>query len=318
MLLILLIILIVIALVHARIYVREAEQALPPAGEFRVIDGIKLHYLDVGPKTDRGDSLKAPVVLVHGVSSNLLDMKLAIGDRLAQDRRVIMLDRPGFGYSERPAGEVDMARQAKILEALITELGVEKPVIIAHSYGGALALRHTLDFPERARALILLAPVSHRWPGGVDWHNHAATMPGVGPLFSYTVPALYGRLAGKKAVKQAFWPQAQPAGYYEKAGMALIFRPTAFRSTGEDLVGLYDEITNMEPHYGSMRQPVHMLAGTHDTTVLSTIHCFGLKAKVADTSLQFLDNVGHTIHHACGDEVEKLLSAIDGQVDGQH
>ncbi|GGD03819.1 alpha/beta fold hydrolase [Aquisalinus flavus] len=311
MLLILLIILLIVVLVHARIYVRETERAMPPAGSFRVIDGIKLHYVDAGPQDGPG----APVVLIHGVSSNLLDMKLALGDRLAQERRVIMIDRPGYGYSERPVGAVDMGRQARIIDALLAELGVEKPVIIAHSYGGALALRHTLAFPDRARALILLAPVSHRWPGGVDWHNHAATMPGIGPLFSHTVPALYGRLAGRKAVEGAFWPQAQPAGYYEQAGMALIFRPMAFRSTGEDLVGLYDEITKMEPHYGSIRQPVHMIAGTHDTTVLSTIHCFGLKAKLADTSLQFLDNTGHTIHHSCSGEVEKLLAAIDGDVD---
>lgn len=311
MLLILLVIIVVIALVHSQSFVREAEHSNPPAGTFREVDGLKLHYLDAGPK----NSLRAPVVLIHGVSSNLLDMKLALGDRLARDRRVIMIDRPGFGYSERPAAEVDMGRQVRIIEALLSELGVEKPVIIAHSYGGALALRHTLEFPARARALILLAPVSHRWPGGVDWHNHAATLPGIGPVFSHTVPALYGRLAGKKAVQQAFWPQAQPAGYYDQAGMALIFRPAAFRSTAEDLVGLHDEITAMEPLYGSIRQPVHMLAGTHDTTVLSTIHCFGLKAKVADTSLQFLDNTGHTIHHSCSSEVEKLLAAIDGDID---
>ena len=309
MLLILFIIIVIVALAHSRMFARDAEHANPPAGDFRVVDGVKLHYLDAGPRT----SLNAPVVLIHGVSSNLLDMKFALGDRLALERRVIMIDRPGFGYSERPDGEVDMGRQAKIIETLLAQLGVESPVIIAHSYGGALALRHTLDFPGRARTLILLAPVSHRWPGGVDWHNHAATLPGIGPVFSFTVPALYGRLAGRKAIARAFWPQAQPAGYYDKAGMALIFRPTAFRSTAEDLVGLYDEITNMEPHYGAIRQPVHMLAGTHDTTVLSTIHCFGLKAKVADTSLRYLENVGHTVHHSCADEVEQLLAAIDAK-----
>lgn len=307
MLIILLFLVIVAGLFHSLQYLREAEGSVPPAGSFMTVDGLRLHYLDLNAEARD----KPPVVLVHGVSSNMLDMKLALGDALAEGRRVILFDRPGFGYSARDRGRTGMARQAALLDRLLEELGAEKPVIIAHSWGGALALRHTLDFPDRAGALILLAPVSHRWPGGVDWHNHAATLPLLGPLFAHVVPAAYGRLAGRKAVRRAFWPQAQPEGYFDKAGMALIFRPGAFTATAEDLVELYDEITLMEPHYSTISQPVRMLAGTHDTTVLSTIHCMGLERKVADTTLEYIPHVGHTVHHACLGRIRDLLDDLD-------
>ncbi len=55
-----------------------------------------------------------PVVLLHGASGNLHDMRIALGDRLAAHDRVILIDRPGHGWSDRPGGAADArpARQA--------------------------------------------------------------------------------------------------------------------------------------------------------------------------------------------------------------
>ncbi len=59
-----------------------AEKRSPAIGRFIEAEGARLHVLDMGPK----DSAAAPLVLIHGASVNLRDMKLALGDRLAQSR----------------------------------------------------------------------------------------------------------------------------------------------------------------------------------------------------------------------------------------
>ena len=75
---------------------RRIERRYPPIGQFIEVDGVRLHYVDVG----EGE----PVVLLHGNASMLQDVSIALIDRLAATHRVIAFDRPGFGYSARPKG----------------------------------------------------------------------------------------------------------------------------------------------------------------------------------------------------------------------
>jgi hypothetical protein len=73
---------------------RRIERSHPPMGNFIEVDGVRVHYVDVG----EGE----PVVLLHGNASMLQDPYLGLLDGLAGRHRVIAFDRPGFGYSERP------------------------------------------------------------------------------------------------------------------------------------------------------------------------------------------------------------------------
>src|SRR6266481_3294033 len=75
---------------------KRMQARFPPIGQFVEVEGIRLHYLEAGQGP--------PVVLIHGASGNLLDFKLSIFDALAEKHRVIAIDRPGLGYSERPDG----------------------------------------------------------------------------------------------------------------------------------------------------------------------------------------------------------------------
>lgn len=77
------------------------DRAHPPAGRFVQVSGGRLHVLELGPK----DGM--PVVLLHGASGNLQDMRVALGDKLAAHYRVILIDRPGHGWSDRPDGDAD-------------------------------------------------------------------------------------------------------------------------------------------------------------------------------------------------------------------
>src|SRR6516164_5509688 len=76
---------------------RLIERRYPAGGTFVAVDGGRLHVMDLGAPP-RGEP---PIVLLHGASGNLEDMRAALGAPLSQRHRVILVDRPGHGWSDR-------------------------------------------------------------------------------------------------------------------------------------------------------------------------------------------------------------------------
>ena len=113
---------------------RRTERRHPPGGRFITVDGVRLHVMDRG---------KGPaVVLIHGnaVAGDDWDIS-GVADLLLQKHRVIIFDRPGFGYSERPRGRAwTAARQAGLILGALRQMGVEQPSIVGHSWGAMVAL----------------------------------------------------------------------------------------------------------------------------------------------------------------------------------
>jgi len=160
------------------------ERQHPPAGRLVEVDGGRLHVLELGAENGG-----VPIVLLHGASGNLQDMRLGLGERLARNHRVILIDRPGHGWSARFGGDEDASplRQAALIAQTLDALGVTRAIVIGHSFAGAIVTAFALDFPERAAALVLLAPVTHPWPGGIVWFYTLASAPVIGPLFARTI-----------------------------------------------------------------------------------------------------------------------------------
>ena len=74
---------------------RDAERKHPPIGRFLDVDGVRLHYIEQGT----GE----PLALIHGNCTLIQDFTVnGLVDRLSERYRVIVIERPGYGYSERP------------------------------------------------------------------------------------------------------------------------------------------------------------------------------------------------------------------------
>ena len=73
------------------------QHRFPAQGKPIEVSGATLNVLDIGPKIGPKDAAGPPIVLIHGASSNLETMRRPLGDRLAADHRVILIDRPGHG-----------------------------------------------------------------------------------------------------------------------------------------------------------------------------------------------------------------------------
>src|ERR1700750_223704 len=134
---------------------KRVEALLPPRGRFMDIDGQRIHYVDTGGSTPA-------IVMIHGLGGNLLHFGYAMADKLSNDFRVILVDRPGAGYSTRPEGApATLTAQAKTMATLIRRLDLKQPLVVGHSLGGALSLAIALDHPDCAGGLALIAPLTH-------------------------------------------------------------------------------------------------------------------------------------------------------------
>jgi pimeloyl-ACP methyl ester carboxylesterase len=280
------------------------ERQYPPAGRFVEVTGGRLHVLE------RGQPDAPVVVLLHGASGNLQDVNAALGTLLATRYRVIMIDRPGHGWSDRPGGDDDAspARQAALIAQVLEKLGVARAILVGVSWSGALATNYALAFQERVAGLVLLAPVSHRWPGGIAWNYRLASMPVLGPLFVRTalMPLAYPML--DRLVGAAFAPQAMPDGYPARAALALALRPGEFLANARDVANLKANVTLQAHRYDEIRVPVVIVAGDRDTTVSPDIHSRALAAAIPNAKLIILPGVGHIIHHA---KAELVIGEID-------
>lgn len=112
------------------------------------VRGLALHYREyAGPGR--------PVVLLHGVASNARIWIMA-GPLLAERFHVYALDQRGHGESEAPDGGYDFASVAADLDGFIEELGLERPAIVGHSWGGNVALEYAATHPNRTAGLVLV------------------------------------------------------------------------------------------------------------------------------------------------------------------
>ncbi|MEQ1931950.1 MAG: alpha/beta fold hydrolase, partial [Parvularculaceae bacterium] len=242
----------------------RAEKNSPPIGAFIETGGERIHLVDLAPA---GGGTGAPIVLIHGASVNLRDMKLALGDELAKSRRVIVVDRPGRGYSTRPKDGYRLETQARLIHDAVASLGVRDPVIVGQSLGGAVALSYALQYQDDMAGLVLLAPVSHEWPGGVAWYNKVSGWPVAGFLFRRLIIPLYAPLAAKKGVEGSFGPDEAPQRYYEESGLPLLFRARDFKANAEDLRRLKPQIVEQSRRYAGIATPTVIFAGDDDRTV---------------------------------------------------
>lgn len=284
----------------------KAEKIAPQLGELVDVDGVGVHVATAGPR----DSAKPPVVLIHGASVNLRDMKIALGDTLAKDRFVIMVDRPGLGYSERPDGAHALGAQAALIKGAVDALGVERPIVVGQSFGGAVALRYALEYQDEMSGLVVLAPVSHEWPGGVVWYNRAASTPIVGFFFRRLIIPAYGGLAARGIVEASFAPNEMPDMYYERAGVLLLFRAGHFKANAADIVHLKDEIRAQQGRYGTLNLPVAIATGEADTTVSPEIHAKTLVNDVEGATLTLFADTGHALHHAQTGPIIELIEMV--------
>ena len=285
------------------------QRAHPAQGKMIEVAGASLNVVDIGPRDAAGPA----VVMIHGASSNLEIMRQPLGELLARNHRVILIDRPGHGWSTRARREDSTpAIQAAMVDEALEKLGIGQAILVVHSWSGALGLRMALDYPQRVAGLVMLAPVAYPWPGGVGWYNRLVTTPAIGPLIAYTITLPLGTFLAEAGARNVFLPQAMPPDFVQNTATLLLLRPREFLANAWDLVTLKAAVNEQAPRYADIRVPLVVITGDVDKTVSPNRHSRPLAAAVPNAKLIVLPDVGHMVQSAAPELVIGEVEAMIG------
>ena len=267
---------------------RRVTKGFPPEGKFLDVGADRVHY------TDRGQG--PAIVFVHGLCGNLRNFAYLDMDRLARSHRVIVIDRPGAGRSVRGADSpANIYAQARMVAQCIEKLGLDKPVLVGHSLGGAISLAVGLNHPHVVRRLALIAPLTHAEsapPGAFG--GFVLPSPLVRRLVSWTLAIPLSIINSRKAIAAVFAPETMPKDFPFKGGGLLGLRPHVFYAASSDLVSAPEDLPDMERRYASMTVPVDVLYGRGDRILNVKRQGEALKQKLDRVNLRIIDG-GHML-----------------------
>jgi pimeloyl-ACP methyl ester carboxylesterase len=305
---------ILLLVLWSKAVVWKAVSAHPPQGIFVPVSGGQFHLRDIGP---RDAPPERTLVMLHGASSNLLALTVSLAPYLEKKFRIIAIDRPGHGYSDRPGERADASPvfQAKLISEAMVAAGTPKAIVVAHSLSGALATTLAMDYPERVLGLVLLAPATHPWPGGLTWYYYPASWPVLGWLFSQLLPVAGASFSMKASLAGVFHPQVPPGNYIETTALKLMLRPANFMANAQDVTALFAHVTSRCEHYGSITVPTVVISGEDDQTVYTSIHTVSLGRELPDVKTHILKGVGHMPHHAAPEFVVSEIEALSKRLE---
>ncbi|SIS73239.1 Pimeloyl-ACP methyl ester carboxylesterase [Phaeovulum vinaykumarii] len=280
------------------------------------------------------------LVMIHGASGNLEDFTLGLAQDLARDFRVVLFDRPGLGHSTGGAEMVAPQAQAGRLMAAAAALDLRAPIVLGHSYGGAVALAWALatrgagdaappapptpplppSLPPSvaasvaASALVLVSAAAMPWPGGLG-PLYPLMASGLGRhVLAPMVAAYAGRAQIEAALASVFAPQAVPPGYGAHLGVRLSTRASVQHMNARQVNGLKPHLRAMAQGYGGLDLPVEMVHGTADVIVPPAIHARPLARLLPAAHLRELPGVGHMPHHVAPEAVAAAVRRAAGRI----
>src|SRR5215204_6714521 len=281
----------------------QSEQTSRPLGRFVVVDGVRVHYIARGKGR--------PVVLIHCNGTMAEDFVICgLVDQLAKSYRVIAIDRPGFGQTERPRYRVWTAStQAHLLHRVLERLNVERPVIVGHSWGTLVALALATGSWRELRGLVLLSGYYYPTRRADVVLSAALAIPGVGDAARSMVPQAAGPLLGPQVFRHVFQPQAVPARFKARFPVEIAIDPVQQRASAEDTATLNAAAALLQPHYSRLRVPLAIITGNADAIVDARDHSVRLHRQVAGSTLTILPGLGHMIHYSARGQIGR---AVDG------
>ncbi len=281
---------------------RQAEKRHPASGNFVEVDGVCLHYLECGAGQ--------PVVVLHGNGVYARDViGSGLAKALAQRYRVLAFDRPGFGYSQRPRSRIwTPEAQARLLRGALVKLGVERPLIVAHSWATLVALALALQYPDLARGLLLISGYYYPTLRLDSLLLSAPAIPLVGDLLRYTLSPLLGRWLAPLQLRQLFAPEPVPARFREAVPLEMVLRPGQLRASAAEAALMVPAAKALAPHFGDLHLPVTLVAGAEDRLVDYRSHSARLHRELPHSRMRVLPGRGHMLHYA---EAERLALDAD-------
>ena len=281
----------------------KAENDNPPIGKFVEVDGVRLHYVEIG----KGD----PVVFLHGNGSMIQDFASSgLLDLAAKSHRVIAFDRPGFGRSELTDDRAwTPAAQAKLLRAAFNRLSIEKPTVVGHSWGTLVALRLAVDFRNDISRLVLLSGYYFPTVRADTWLSTPGSLPLLGPIIQHTIGPIIARISSKSAFEQMFDPLPVSPQFVATYPTELAVRPSQLQAVASETAMMPAAVETIMEHYKFVQVPTQLFAGGSDHVVNTEKQTAQLHSVLPNSTLHVEEGVGHMVHHAIPQKIAAALAS---------
>ena len=282
---------------------RKAERDNPPAGRFVDVDGVRLHYIE------RGEG--EPLVLLHGNGSMIQDFEASgLIDLAAQDHRVIVFDRPGYGHSDRPRNVIwTHDAQAELLRKALTQIGVDRAIVLGHSWGCSVAVALAAKYPDLVAGLVLASgyyyPTARKDVLGMS----APAVPVIGDVIRYTISPPLSRLLWPLILRKLFGPQRTPQKF-EGFPKEMAFRPSQIRASAAESGLMIPDAFATQDSYGRLTMPVAIVAGTEDRLVDTDRQSARLQDDIRQSSFHPVGGAGHMVHQTATNAVMSAVTRV--------
>lgn len=293
---------------------RSAEKLLPPLGKFMDVSGGRIHYVDSGKGI--------PILMIHGLSGQMRNFTYALQERLNNDFRTIIIDRPGSGYSKRQADDTArVTEQAKLIAEFIAKLDLDRPLIVGHSLGGAVSLALALNHPEHVGGLALISPLTHplKTTGTAPVFNAISVIqsPFLRKLYSWTFATPYAFRHAKKMLANIFHPEDVPKDSATKGGGLLSLRPRAHYAASVDFLASEIDLPEMSERYHNIDVPFGIIYGSQDQILNYETQGVAMKNKVTALDLETVEGGGHMILMTQPDRVSAFVRRVASRVNSK-
>lgn len=282
---------------------RRAERAYPPKGDIIQVDGVDVHVVDTGVLIG-GET----IILIPGNGSLVEDFMVSgLVDRLARGNRVVLIDRPGYGYTERPADRDWTAEaQAALLMKTCTQLGITRPVVVGHSWGAIAAVAWALDHPASLSRLVLLSGYYFESLRVDAAMIGLAEMPLLRPIFENAIGPLQTRITGPAGLKMIFSPDDVPDRFMDEMPVGLMLRPGQIAASARDGAQMPANAKRLSERYGELTLPIAVAWGEGDKLVEPKGQSVRMATETGAVTLA-VPGAGHMVHWTDPEAIAALI-----------
>lgn len=272
---------------------------------FVSVEGLRLYYVSHGAGL--------PVVLLHGNAGFTHDYSAVIDSLAERGYRAIAFDRPGHGQSEREGNGIATALdQSRLIHQALQKLGVERPIMVGHSWGGILILSYALQYETEISGIVLLAPAIYPEEEQFATQKALIEIPGLGDLIiKMSSPIIDWEI--RRNLERAFSPDEVPKEYLELA-TAIWNRPGQIKAIVQDEAVFSPTAEKLSHRYTEVRVPTVIITGDSDLLVNPERHAYPLHRAISHSKLIVLPETGHMLPHTRPEAVLDAIEIVSAQV----
>lgn len=242
------------------------------------------------------------VLLLHGQPGSARDWDPLLA-RLGDPAGAIAIDRPGWDGS---GAATDLAGNALAAVATLDAAGIERAVVVGHSFGGAVATWLAVHHPNRVASVLLAAPAAN--VASLSRLDYVLAAPVVGPAASAALLAGAGALWSSPLRHSLARRFGLDERYLRRLGRALT-RPSGWRSFVIEQRALVHDLPLLQAKLGRISTRTVIVAGADDQVVPAAA-ARALARQIPGAQLVLLERAGHLLPHRHADRLAEIIEQL--------